>query len=171
MPLTISALQLDLIGTLTGTAVHGSTPSFPISLAWAAPLVSGVGLNQADKIYGAAGIVLGPSAGLDIDLAGALTDPFGLAVVMVKLKAIALRAAVGNTNNVNINRPATNGVPWLTAVSAGIPLGPGGIFLFVNPGLAGIATVTPATGDIFRLDNSGAGTSVTVDLVLIGTSA
>jgi hypothetical protein len=50
-------------------------------------------------------------------------------------------------------------------------LGPGGIFLFVNPGAAGIATVTAGTGDILRVDNSGAGTTVTFDIVIIGTSA
>jgi hypothetical protein len=171
MPLSTPTLQLDLVSTLTGTLVQGGTPSFPISLAWAAPLVTGVGANQADKIYAPPSIVLAPSAGLDIDLAGALLDPFGVALVMVKLKAIALRAAVGNTNNVNVSRPAANGVPWLLAASDAFALGPGGIFLFVNPGLAGIASVVAATADILRLDNSGAGTSVTVDLVLIGTSA
>lgn len=170
MALDTPVLQLQLTSTLTGTALAGATPSFPLNITWKAPLTTGTGANQADKLYTAT-ITLGASAGQDIDLAGVLTDPFGAALTMVKLKAIAFRAATANTNNVNISRPASNGVPWFLAASDGFALGPGGIFCFVNPGAAGIATVTPATGDIVRADNSGAGSSVTFDIIAIGTSA
>jgi hypothetical protein len=170
MALDTPTLQLQIVSSLTGTLLEGATPSFPLNQTWAAPLTTGVGLNNADKIY-AASITLGISAGQDIDLAGVLFDPFGVALTFVKLKAIGLKAAVGNTNNVNVTRPASNGVPIFLAASDGFALGPGGIFLWVNPAAAGIATVTPATGDIIRVDNSGAGTAVTFDIVLIGTSA
>jgi len=170
MPLDTPTLQVQITSTLTGTLLEGATPQFPLNLTWAAPLTTGVAANNADKIY-TAQITLGPSAGQDIDLAGVLTDPFGVALTFVKLKGVAIRAAVANTNSVNISRPASNGVPWFLAASDAIALGPGGLFLFVNPGLAGIATVTPATGDLLRVDNSGAGTSVIFDIVVIGTSA
>lgn len=170
MPLDTPTLQLQLTSTLTGTLLEGATPQFPLNLTWAAPLTTGVAANNADKLY-TASITLGPSAGQDIDLAGVLFDPFGVALTMVKLKGVAIRAAVANTNSVNVSRPAANGVPWFLAASDAIAVGPGGLFLFVNPGLAGIATVTPATGDLLRVDNSGAGTSVTFDIVVIGTSA
>jgi hypothetical protein len=170
MPLDTPVFTVQIASTLTGTALEGATPSFPLNLTWSAPLTTGTGASQADKIY-TASITLGASSGQDVDLAGVLTDPFGGALTMVKLKAVAVRAAAANTNNVNISRPASNGVPWFLAASDGLSLGPGGIFVFVNPGSAGIATVTPATGDILRFDNSGAGTSVTFDLVILGTSA
>jgi hypothetical protein len=170
MALDTPTLQIQLVASLTGTALEGATPTYPLNLTWAAPLTTGTGANNADKLY-AASITLGPSAGQDIDLAGVLTDPFGVALTFVKLKGVAIKAATGNTNNVNVSRPASNGVPWFLAASDGFALGPGGIFLYANPGAAGIATVTAATADILRVDNSGAGTSVTLDIVLLGTSA
>lgn len=170
MPLDVSTLQLLIAPILTGTALEGATPIYQPTFPWSAPLTTGTGANQADKMY-AASVTLGISSGQDIDLAGVLTDPFGVALTFVKLKAVAIKAAVGNTNNVNVSRPATNGVPWFLAASDGFALGPGGIFLWVNPAAAGIATVTAATGDILRFDNSGAGSTVTFDIVLIGTSA
>jgi hypothetical protein len=100
-----------------------------------------------------------------------LTDPFGVALTFVKLKAVLIKAALANTNNVNVSRPASNGVPWFLAAGDAFALGPGGIFLYVNPNAAAIATVTAGTGDILRVDNSGAGTTVNFDIVLIGTSA
>lgn len=170
MALDVPTLTFSLNTTLTGAAVQGAAPSWAYSAAWALPLTTGTGLNNADKIY-AASITLTASSGQDVDLAGVLTDAFGVALTFVKLKAIGIKAASGNTNNVNVSRPASNGVPWLTAASDAFSVGPGGFFVFVNPAAAGIATVTAATGDIIRFDNSGAGTSVTFDLILIGTSA
>jgi hypothetical protein len=170
MALDTPTLQLQIAANLTGTTLEGSAPTWPLNLTWAAPLTTGTGASQADKLY-AAQITLGISSGQDIDLAGVLTDPFGVALTFVKMKGVGIKAAAGNTNSVNVSRPASNGVPWFLAASDGFALGPGGIFLFVNPGAAGIATVTAGTGDILRVDNSGAGTTVTFDIVIIGTSA
>lgn len=170
MALDTPILQLQIAASLTGTALEGATPTYPLNITWAAPLTTGVGLNNADKIY-AANITLAISSGQDIDLAGVLTDPFGAALTFVKIKGVAIRANAANTNNVNVSRPAANGVPWFLAASDAFALGPGGIFLYVNPAAAGIATVTAGTGDILRVDNSGAGTSVNFDIVIIGTSA
>lgn len=169
--LAIPTLQLELVATLSGAAVQGGTPTFPLHLAWAAPLVTGIGLGQADKIYAPSPITLAPSAGQDIDLAGALLDPFGLPCVMAKIKAVLMKAAAANVNNVNVSRPAANGIPWFLAASDGFALTPGEIFMRATPVLAGLAAVTPATGDLLRVDNSGAGTSVTFEIVVIGTSA
>jgi hypothetical protein len=170
MALDTPVFQVQIAATLSGTAVEGGTPQYPFNATWSAPLTTGTGASQADKLYTAL-ITLAASTGQDIDLAGVLTDPFGGALTMVKLKGIGVRAATGNTNNVNLTRPAANGVPWLLAAGDGIAIGPGGIFLAVNPGAAGLATVTPATGDLIRIDNSGAGSSVTLDIALFGTSA
>jgi hypothetical protein len=170
MALDVSTLQILIAPLLDGTTLEGATPRYAPTFSWTAPLTTGTGASQADKLY-TASITLGPSAGQDIDLAGVLTDPFGVALSFVKLKAVAIKAATGNTNNVNVSRPAANGVPWFLAASDAFALGPGGLFLFVNPGAAGIATVTAGTGDLLRVDNSGAGTSVTFDIVILGTSA
>jgi hypothetical protein len=60
-------------------------------------------------------------------------------------------------------------VPLFLAASDGIDVQPGGVFLWVAP-TTGV-TVTAATGDILNIDNSSSGTSVTYDVVIIGTSA
>jgi hypothetical protein len=110
-----------------------------------------------------------PSSTDALDLAGALVGNLGGTLTIVKLKAVLVRAAAANANNVRINRPASNGVPLFIAASDGIDVLPGGLFLWVAPG-AGV-TVTAATGDLLNIDNSGSGTSVTYDVVLVGTSA
>jgi hypothetical protein len=113
---------------------------------------------------------LGISATEDLDLAGVLTDAFGAVITFVKIKALIIKAAAANTNNVNLSRPAgATGVPIFLAVSDGIIIPPGYTFAWFGSG-AGI-TVTPSTGDLITLTNSGAGTSVNYDVVIIGTSA
>jgi hypothetical protein len=71
---------------------------------------------------------------------------------------------------VRVNRPASNGVPLFLAASDGIDVPPGGVFLWACPA-DGKVTVTASTGDLLNIDNSGAGTSVTYDVVIIGCSA
>jgi hypothetical protein len=90
MALDTPTLQLQIAANLTGTALEGSSPTYPLNLTWAAPLTTGTGASQADKIY-AAQITLGISSGQDIDLAGVLTDPFGVALTFVKMKGSASR--------------------------------------------------------------------------------
>jgi hypothetical protein len=71
---------------------------------------------------------------------------------------------------VNVTRPAANGVPFMLAAGDGVALPPGGTFLWVAPTAAGVA-VTAATADLIDIVNSGAGTSVTYDIVIVGASA
>lgn len=145
-----------------GAAVYSPTINKRITLP------TGVASGQADLIFTDTRTVA--ASGTDaLDLAGSLTGPVGGTLTIVKLKAVLVRAAAGNTNNVRVNRPATNGVPLFLAASDGVDVLPGGLFLWVGQS-AGV-TVTAATGDLLNIDNSGAGTSVTYDVVLVGTSA
>lgn len=132
---------------------------------WA--VASGTGPGLADKKWSSLARSLAASANEDIDLAGALVDAFGT-VIFVKVKLILIAAAAANVNNVQVRRGATNGVPWITAVSAGMDLKPGGFLLWHDP--VG-TTVTAATGDLINIANSAAGTAVLYDIILIGTSA
>jgi len=131
-------------------------------------LASGTAAGQADLIWHDQR-TLAASDTEDLDLAASLVDVFGTTLTFVKLKAIVITAASANTNNVNVTRPASNGVPVFLAAGDGMPVLPGGEFKWVAPG-AGV-TVTAGTGDLLTLTNSAAGTSVTYDVVLIGTSA
>src|SRR5882724_12080509 len=87
---------------------------WPVSSVANINMTSGTATGQADRIWSAAGRSIAPSATDSLDLNGAaLLDPGGVAVVFVKLKGIRVIAAASNVNDVQVTRPATNGVPWL----------------------------------------------------------
>lgn len=157
---TMDATQTSAGDLATATA----TPSLTKTYIW----TSGTGTDQADRMYSDTGSITASST-TTLDLAGAaLLDPYGTAVVFVKLKMLRLEAAVANVNNVLVTRPASNGVPLFSAAGDQAIVQPGGVLEMVWP--AGI-TVTAATGDLIDLVNSGAGTSVAYNLMLVGTSA
>ena len=63
---------------------------------------------------------------------------------------------------------ATNAfINWVGNATDIITVQPNGIFFLMNPTAGGYA-VTAATGDILKIANSGAGTSVTYDIIIIG---
>lgn len=161
-------LRLDLKSTLS-TALDLVTSRAPLAYASTIDLASGVGANQADRIF-ADQRTLAASATEDLDLAGVLSDPLGAALTFARIKAVLVKAAAGNTNNVNVTRPAANGVPLFLAAGDGRPVMPGGLDLWVAPGATGVP-VTAGTGDLLTFTNSGAGSSVTYDVVIIGASA
>jgi hypothetical protein len=162
-------LRLQITAALTGAATDlAAAPATSAALNKVLELASGVGASQADKAF-ADTRTLGASATEDLDLAGSLTDPLGTTVVFATIKAVIVVAASGNTNNVNVTRPASNGVPLFLAAGDGLPVKPDGAFLWVAPGVG--VTVTAATGDLLTFTNSGGTTGVTYTVVIIGTSA
>lgn len=167
MPLDTS-ISVGVTTAYTGTSGPAAT-SAAVAISDSYPLPDGIVAGKADKIYTANGSTAASSTTV-LDLAGVLTDAFGAALTFVKIKAAYVKAAVGNTNDVVVTRPASNGVPLISAAGAGVPVGPGGCFLWVRPDLAGVA-VTPATGDLLHLVNSAGGTPVNWTIVVVGTSA
>lgn len=163
-------LELKLKTALSGTATDlAAAPATSVPLSFVIDLASGTGANQANAIF-ADRVTLGASATANLDLSGALTDPLGATVVFTKVKAVIVTAAVANTNNVNVTREATNGVPIFLALEDGVAVKPGGFFAIGDPTLGGY-TVTAGTGDLLTFTNSGAGTGVTYDVFVIGTKA
>jgi hypothetical protein len=160
-------LDVNLAATLAAALDLGSA-QYPLAANKRISMATGVATGQSDQIFTDTRTVAASGADA-LDLAGSLTGPLGGTLTFVKLKAVIVRAAAGNANNVRVNRPATNGVPLFLAASDGIDVGPGGVFVWCSPG-AGV-TVTAGTGDLLNIDNSGSGTSVTYDVILIGTSA
>jgi hypothetical protein len=130
----------------------------------------GTGANAADRVFQDRR-TLAASANEDLDLAGVLLDPFGAAITFARVKAIFVKASAANTNNVVIGgAAATQFVGGFGAATHTFAVQPGGLFLVVAPG----ATAWPVgagTSDFLRITNSGAGTSVTYDVVIIGASA
>lgn len=132
-------------------------------------LASGTGLSQCDLEYRAS-LTLAASTNQDLDLNGVLKDTLGIACDFLKVRGIYVKAADGNTNDVIVKPGAANGFlgPFANAAHSQT-LKAGGDWLVTNP-VNGWA-VTAGTGDKFNFANSGAGTSVTCDIHIIGASA
>lgn len=133
-------------------------------------LTDGVAAAEANLLFSDTR-TLAASATEDLDLAGALTNPLGVAQVFARIKAIFVQADAANTNNVNITRPASNGVPLFLAAGDGIGLRPGETFgLLVGAADAVGHAVTAATGDLLTFTNAAAGTPVSYSIIVIGAS-
>src|SRR5258705_7008961 len=97
-------VTLSVTGQQTNPLDLG-TPAFPFSDALTVSLANGVAVGQADRVFTDQRTLVA-SATEDLDLAGVLLDPWGALITFAKLKAIIIKAAIGNTNNINISRPA-----------------------------------------------------------------
>jgi hypothetical protein len=163
-------ISLQLVLALTKALDLSVSPEARANVKKAIALATGTGANQADKYWPDQRTILA-SATDTLDLnGGGLIDPLGDAFAPARIKVVYVFAAAANTNNVNVVRPAANGVPLFLAAGDGIAVRPGGVFLWVAPDATGVA-VTAGTGDLIDLVNSGGGSSVTYDIVIVGASA
>jgi hypothetical protein len=156
------------ITTDYGNALDFRSIADRFTKAYSFTLQDGAGLNQA-TLVAADQRTLTASATEDIDCSGG-TFPlpaFSSALTLTKLKAIIVYADPLNTNNVNVQRHASAGVPFLLAVNDGMGVTPGNLFVLTNFSAAGW-TVTNTTADLITITNSAGSTSVTYDVWLIG---
>jgi hypothetical protein len=170
MPLT-SNLTVA-VSAIQTAALDLGTASAQMSKSYAAALASGTAAGQADRIFHDQR-TLSASATEDLDLAGVLTDAFGAALTFVRIKGLIIAAVPGNTNNVIVGNAATNGfVSWVGGATHTVTVRPGAVLALIagSADATGYA-VTAGTADLLRVGNSGAGTSVTYDVVVIGASA
>lgn len=169
--MTLTAtVKLAVSGQLSAVQDLG-TAQAPAALSQTVQLGAGIGAGQVDRMF-ADTRTLAASGTEDLDLAGALLDGLGSAVVFARVKAIVIRAAAGNTNNVVVSRTASNGWALFSAAGDAIALRPGETFA-VFAGAADVIghPVTAATGDLLTIANSGGTTGVTYDVVILGCSA
>lgn len=148
-----------------------ANPSFQPVVEKIIQLTDGVLANQADLLY-IDTATLAPSAFTDYDLSGTTNNAFGVNFVAAKIVAHIVLADAGNTHNVHAGGAAAN--QFVGAISGStqyIKVSPGGVYLVAGPGLAGIGSVTAGTGDLYRIANGGAVSSVTYTLVVIGRSS
>jgi len=154
---------------LIGTSDHGE-PKDELSNLYNKEMATGTGSGLADKVFSDQR-TLAASATESLDLAGgSLFDSLGAALTFVKVKAILIKAAVGNINDVLVGGAASNAFagPFADASDI-IGIKPGGVLLVAAP-VAGW-TVTAGTGDLLKIANSAGTTGVTYDITIIGTSA
>ncbi|MEU4171017.1 hypothetical protein AB0F46_29570 [Streptomyces sp. NPDC026665] len=170
MPLSGAMLNVSAFGELT-QALDLGTGSAKQSLSKSMSLASGTGAGKADKLFSDVR-TLAASGTEDLDLAGVLLDAFGTAITFARIKGLVIAAAKENANNVLVG--AASGSPWATLLnSTGVITLRPGAFLAVGTGLADATgyAVTATTADLLKIANSGAGTSVTYSIHIIGASA
>ncbi|MEU8760648.1 hypothetical protein [Streptomyces sp. NPDC048659] len=169
MPL-LSALSVAVNANLS-SALDLTTAAAPLAARSSTAWSSGTGVGQADRVFSDRR-TLNASASEDLDLAGVLLDAFGQAITFVRIKGLYIKAADANVNNVVIGNATSNAWAALLGATGTLALRPGAA-LGLATGTAdptGYA-VTAGTGDILKVGNSGAGTAVTYDIVIIGASA
>jgi hypothetical protein len=157
--------SVSLKDTRTGDLAQGTETTLKTP-TWS--VAAGTGPGQADLVWSDTR-TLAPSGTEDLNLVGVLLGLFGTPITFVKLKQILVAAADGNTNNVVVSRHLTAGVPIFAAAGDAVAVLPGGWHHLVGPGVG--VTVTPTTGNLITVTNSGGTTDVTYDVILVGTSA
>jgi hypothetical protein len=175
MPLTS---QLQAYVSATQTAAAGapdlgalSQATHTLTVSKVLDLASGTGAGAADVLYSDTN-TLAASANTDIDLAGALANAIGGTSVFVRVKGLYVAASAANTNNVVVGNATTNAWATLLGATHTLTLRPGA-WVLLGTGSADATgyAVTAGTGDLLRIANSGAGTSVSYDIAIIGASA
>lgn len=161
-------IRAAISGVLKGTADFG-TPNYPLPFHSEIILKNGTGSNQADLLFSDQRS-LNASANEEHNLTGGLTDPLGQTLTFVKVKAILIRAAIGNGGNIVVGGATANAFlgPFADATDK-INIPAGGVLQLAAPA-AGWA-VTGGTGDLLRIENSDGGAAATYDIVLVGTSS
>jgi hypothetical protein len=146
-----------------------ASPTFTLSKDYSWKLAtSGTGASQADLLFSDQRTLV-QSANEDLDLAGALTSPLGTTFLALKCKGIGIFAAAANPGNLTVGRGAANGFPWISAISAGVVIPPGGGVWWFAPA-AGIAVVA-GTADLLNIAAAATTGSYIYDVHLLGTSA
>jgi hypothetical protein len=149
-----------------------ATGVVPLLKTYETVLQTGTGAGQADKVFHDTR-TLTASSTEDLDLAGVLTDAFGSVLTFVKIKALIISAAAANTNNVLVGGVAAGLSSIIVPQATGIvTVRPGAVFaVFAGAADSTGYAVTATTADLLHVANSAAGTSVTYDVIVIGTSA
>lgn len=163
-----SQIVLQANGTLTSS--DGTSNQNDVLAAIYTQLFSnGTGVNQAAEIFHKAGVTVAASSSTTYVLgSGAITDVFGNAISFVRVVALIVKAAVGNTNNVLVGAAGTN--PFVAPFGGTTPtvtVRPGGVMVLLAPDATGYV-VTGGSAEQLKLANSSSGTSVTFDITIIG---
>jgi len=169
MAVTLQATILPDLRTLYRSGLDLSTAADDLLIDTASVLTSGTTANKADLQFHDQRTIAA-SGNDDMDLAGGLSDAFGTTLTFVEIVSLLIKAASGNTNNLDVGGGSN---PFLTHLGASgdiVTIRPGGflwLFAPTNPAY----TVTAGTGDILRVTNDAGSTTVTYDIVILGRSA
>lgn len=177
MPLS-TIFTVSLTAALTKAAVIGNVPTDALNFARRVEMLTGVGANQADKLYYAERIIA-PSANDDLDISGALTDNLGTVFTIARVKLLAVLAepsdplAVRNTNDVIVGAAAATQWASLLGTTGTIRVRPGTLSIPCVVGSLDAVGYVAAGGatDVLRIANGGAGTQVSYQIFIVAASA
>ena len=162
-----AAINLAFSHTNTANGVTvTTTPNLNLNISQA----DGTGLNQQDIIWPSFDRTLAASASEELDLSGALTNEQGLTVVFVKVKGLWVRNKNTTAGDTLVVGGSTNAFLLFDDATDKTTIGPGGLRLFHEPSLAGLA-VTDGTGDKLKFEETGAANTCTFDVCIWGTLA
>ena len=166
-----STVRLAVTASQVSTGDLGTAVA-PVTLKASTDLADGVAVGQANRVF-ADTRTLAASATEDLDLAGVLLDTFGAAITFARIKALVIRAAPSNTNNVIVGgASATQFASWVGAATHTVTLRPGAtLALFAGEEDATGYVSAAGVSDLLKIANSGAGSAVSYDVVLVGCSA
>jgi hypothetical protein len=161
-----ATLKASITGTLTGSNDLGNpVQTFAEILELA--IADGTGADQANNLFSDER-TLAASTSESLDLAGSLANALGATLTFSAIKAIMIVADAANTNDVVVGGAASNAFvgPFADATDK-ISIGPGDFVLITRRSAAGWA-VAAGTGDLLKIANSAAGSSVSYKIIVIG---
>lgn len=162
-----ATITASLTALLEAAAGGIGIPNHPVIFAPNFVFTDGNGANQISRVW-TANRTIAASGNDDIDLNGVLVDGIGQTLSLLRVRALVIRAAAANTNNLVVGPAPANGfvTPWGAATHSNT-VRPGGLLLLVAPDATGFA-VTAATADLLRITNGAAGSTVNYDIAILG---
>lgn len=169
MPQTLAASIAVSVKAQLDNSLDLGGASYPLAISKSVVLTNGTGANQAKDMF-TDRRTLAASTSEDLDLSGVLTNAFGASIAFTKIRALIISSAADNVNDVVIGGHATAAcASFFGDVTDKLKVKPGGTVALIAPDAAGYA-VTAVTADLLKITNGGAGTPVTYDIVIIGTT-
>ncbi|MBO9710571.1 MAG: hypothetical protein J7521_20410 [Caulobacter sp.] len=160
-----ASIAVNIKSQLVGVGDLG-TPRVPVNVEALLSLTAGTDATSKANVLFADTRTLAASATENLDLAGALADALGATFTAAEVVAIYVKAAAGNTNSVVLFGAASNAFNGpLSGTTPKLTLAPGDFALLT---CKNGWTVTAGTGDLILVANSGSGTPVSYDIVVIG---
>jgi hypothetical protein len=175
MPLTAQLsvqLKADHVGAATAPDLGTlAQVTHQLLVAKVVDLINGTGAGAVDVLWSDTN-TLAASTNTDISLrGGALTNGIGGTSTFFRVKGLVVSATAGNTNNVVLGAAAATQWLALIGTATGTLIIRPGTSMMVMCGAADATGYAVGAGELLRIANSGAGTSVTYDIAIIGCSA
>lgn len=161
-------VDLSIGATLQSALDLSSEGRVALAVAKSIVMSDGALSGQAQQLWFDTRTLLASTAD-NLDLNLSLTNGLGQQVNFNRVKGLFVYSHPANTNVIAVGGGTNPFVNWVADASDIVNVRPGGFMCLVAPDLTAYA-VTAGTGDILKVAN-GAGSSVTYDIVIWGTTS